>query len=358
MFGYFIRKIIRSTRVEEYTIPYIVGMSIDEVRQKYEPEGYTINQISSEYNADYEEGKIITQDPVAETKTTSKIISVTVSKGTKLVKVTNQEGKDIKVAKYELENTLGFIVEQEDKVSDTVAKGIVISQDYKDEDKLIKTSNINGACSFTFRKLEKGKYKIKVFEKIIRLMKENNIDINNVICHAPYIVNLGNKSDLDKWKFSIDFIRGELSRCDQMGITKMVLHPGNAIGITPEEGINNIIEAVNTILDGTTKCKILFETMAGKGTECGRTTDEIAALIKGVNKKDQIGVCLDTCHLFDGGYDLTKFDDYLDEFDSKVGLKYIECIHVNDSKNEIGSHKDRHENIGFGNIGFDTLWII
>ena len=135
MFGYFIRKIIRSTRVEEYTIPYIVGMSIDEVRQKYEPEGYTINQISSEYNADYEEGKIITQDPVAETKTTSKIISVTVSKGTKLVKVTNQEGKDIKVAKYELENTLGFIVEQEDKVSDTVAKGIVISQDYKDEDR-------------------------------------------------------------------------------------------------------------------------------------------------------------------------------------------------------------------------------
>ena len=135
VFGYFIRKIIKSTRIEEYTIPNIVGMSIDEVRQKYEPEGYTINQISSEYNADYEEGKIITQDPVADTKTTSKIISVTVSKGTKLVKVTNQEGKDIKVAKYELENTLGFIVEQEDKVSDTVAKGIVISQDYKDEDR-------------------------------------------------------------------------------------------------------------------------------------------------------------------------------------------------------------------------------
>ena len=188
-----------------------------------------------------------------------------------------------------------------------------------------------------------------------KLMKENQIDINNVICHAPYIVNLGNKADLDKRKFSIDFIRGELSRCDKMGITKMVLHPGNAIGITPEEGINNIIEAVNTILDGTTKCKILFETMAGKGTECGRTTDEIAALINGVEKKDQIGVCLDTCHLFDGGYDLTKFDEYLDEFDEKVGIKYIECIHINDSKNEQGSHKDRHANIGIGNIGFDTL---
>ena len=135
VFGYFIRKIIKSTKEDEIEIPAIVGMSIDEVRQKYEPLGYTINQTSSEYNSEYEEGKIITQDPQKGTKTTSKIISVTVSKGTKLVKVTNQEGKDIKVAKYELENTLGFIVEQEEKVSDTVAKGIIISQDYKDVDR-------------------------------------------------------------------------------------------------------------------------------------------------------------------------------------------------------------------------------
>ena len=196
---------------------------------------------------------------------------------------------------------------------------------------------------------------LNLVEEAKKLMKENDIDINNVICHAPYIVNLGNKSDLDKWKFSIDFIRGELSRCDEMGITKMVLHPGNAIGITPEEGINNIIEAVNQILDGTTKCKILFETMAGKGTECGRTTDEIAKLINGVKKKDQIGVCLDTCHLNDGGYDIAKFDEYLDEFDQKVGIKYIECVHINDSKNERESHKDRHANIGIGTIGFDNL---
>ena len=135
VFGYFIRKIIKSTKEDEIEIPAIVGMSIDEVRQKYEPLGYTINQTSSEYNSEYEEGKIITQDPQKGTKTNSKIISVTVSKGTKLVKVTNQEGKDIKVAKYELENTLGFIVEQEEKVSDTVAKGIIISQDYKDVDR-------------------------------------------------------------------------------------------------------------------------------------------------------------------------------------------------------------------------------
>jgi len=196
---------------------------------------------------------------------------------------------------------------------------------------------------------------INLVEEAKKLMQENNIDINNVICHAPYIVNLANKSDLDKWNFSIEFIRNELKRCDLMGITKMVLHPGNAIKISREEGLNNIIDAINLILDNTTKCKILLETMAGKGSELGVTTEEISTLINGINKKDQIGVCLDTCHLSDAGYDLTDFDSYLDDFDKKVGINYIECIHINDSKNEIGSHKDRHANIGIGKLGFDYL---
>lgn len=191
--------------------------------------------------------------------------------------------------------------------------------------------------------------------KAKELMDENNIDIKKVICHAPYIVNLGNKKDLDKWNFSINFIRDELKRCDEMGITKMVLHPGNAIGITTQEGINNIIEAVNLILNDDTECKILFETMAGKGSECGRNIEEMATLIKGINNQDRIAVCLDTCHIFDAGYNLEKFDEYLEEFDKKIGIKKIECIHVNDSKNECGSHKDRHANIGYGNIGFINL---
>ena len=191
--------------------------------------------------------------------------------------------------------------------------------------------------------------------KALELMKENDIDINNVICHAPYIVNLGNKSDLDKWNFSINFLKEELKRCDRMSVTKMVLHPGNAIGISSEEGINNIIEAVNEILSDNAKCKILFETMAGKGSECGRNIDEIDMLVKGINNKKRIGVCVDTCHIFDAGYEVSDFDKYLDEFDKKVGVEYIECVHVNDSKNECGSHKDRHANIGFGNIGFDNL---
>ncbi len=208
-----------------------------------------------------------------------------------------------------------------------------------------------GAPTNTVRKNIEENYT----QKAINLMKENNIDINNVVCHAPYIVNLGNKTDPDKYQFSKEFIKKELQRCDEMGITKMVLHPGNAIGITPEEGLDNIAEALNYILDGTTKCLILLETMAGKGTECGRTTEELAYIINKVNNKDQIAVCLDTCHLNDGGYNIKEFDKYLDEFDSLIGIDKIKCIHINDSKNEQGSHKDRHANFGVGSLGFDTL---
>ena len=195
----------------------------------------------------------------------------------------------------------------------------------------------------------------KITNEALDYIKENNINIEDVICHAPYIVNLGNRSDETKYEFSINFIRNELKRCDEMHINKMVLHPGNAVGIEPSEGLLNIATALNIILDGTTHCKILLETMAGKGSELGRTIDEIAYLINNVNKKDQIGVCVDTCHIFDGGYDLNDFDAYLKEFDEKIGIDKIGCLHINDSKNELGSHKDRHANIGVGNIGFNNL---
>ena len=208
-----------------------------------------------------------------------------------------------------------------------------------------------GAPTNTIRKEIDKKY----IEEAKQLMIENNIDINNVICHAPYIVNLGNASDPDKYNFSKNFIKKELTRCDEMGITKMVLHPGNAIGITPEEGLNNIANALNEILDGTTNCLILLETMAGKGTECGRTTEELAYIINKIDRKEQIGVCLDTCHLNDGGYNIAEFDSYLDEFDKLIGIDKIKCIHINDSKNEKGTHKDRHANFGVGTLGFTTL---
>ena len=185
------------------------------------------------------------------------------------------------------------------------------------------------------------------------LMKENNIDINDIIVHAPYIINLAN-GDESKYKFSINFLKQECKRCESLGVSKLVLHPGSHVGKGTDIGINNIINALNEILP-TTSVTILLETMAGKGTEIGKTIEEIKRIIEGVSEKEKIGICLDTCHLFDSGYDVSSFDDILDEFD-KVGLlSKIKCIHVNDSKNIKGSHKDRHENIGFGNIGFKSL---
>ena len=188
----------------------------------------------------------------------------------------------------------------------------------------------------------------------LELMKKNNIDYSKVIVHAPYIINLANDSDPDKFKFSVNFLIQEVERCDLLGIKYMVLHPGSHVGLGEKTGLHNIIRGLNQILDKG-KCNILLETMAGKGTELGRTIDEIKEIIDGVENKNRIGVCLDTCHLNDAGYDISEFDKYLDEFDKKIGLSYIHCIHINDSKNILGAHKDRHENIGYGTIGFDNL---
>ena len=187
------------------------------------------------------------------------------------------------------------------------------------------------------------------------LMKENNIDLDKVICHAPYIVNLANDLDPEKYDFSIKFLRHEIERLETLNIKYLVLHPGSSVGIEKSKALNNISYALNKILSIDTNVMILLETMAGKGTECGINIDEIKTIIDGVDKKDNIGVCLDTCHLNDSGIDLSKFDDYLNEFDSIIGINKIKCVHINDSKNVIGSHKDRHENIGYGTIGFDNL---
>ncbi len=188
----------------------------------------------------------------------------------------------------------------------------------------------------------------------IELMKQNNIELNNVICHAPYIINLANKEKIDAWNFSISFLKKEISRCEEMGIKYIVLHPGSSVKLTTEEGINNIIEALNFVIDDNDKCMVILETMAGKGSECGKTLEEIKTILDGV-KSNNIGICLDTCHLNDSGVDMNHFDDYLDNFDKIIGVNKIKCVHVNDSKNPLASHKDRHENIGLGHIGFETL---
>ena len=195
---------------------------------------------------------------------------------------------------------------------------------------------INGECTY----------------EAYKLMKENNIDLSKVVVHAPYIVNLGN---LENFDFSVSFLKQEVERVATLGIKYMVLHPGASVSYERVESIESIIKGLNLILDNDYDVTICLETMAGKGTEIGKTMDEIKTIVDGVKFKNKIGVCLDTCHLSDSGINMSKFDEYLDLFDKEIGLNYIKCIHINDSKNEIGSHKDRHENIGFGTIGFDTL---
>mgnify|MGYP000257048385 CR=1 FL=1 len=195
---------------------------------------------------------------------------------------------------------------------------------------------------------------LKKTKQAQKLMLENNIDINKVICHAPYIVNPAS-NDPVKQEFAISFLKEELRRCNLMGIKQMVLHPGSAVNETREEGLNNIVKVLNAILDNDYDVKILLETMAGKGTECGINIEEIKIILDKIDLKNKVGVCLDTCHLNDSGVAISDFDTYLDDFDKLIGLSKIGCVHVNDSLNPIGSHKDRHANIGYGTIGFDNL---
>lgn len=185
-------------------------------------------------------------------------------------------------------------------------------------------------------------------------IKNVGMDCSKIIVHAPYIINLANRKEEEKFLFSVRFLKEEIKRCSELGISYMVLHPGSHVKEGVEVGIKNIIDGLNMVLEDSS-VTILLETMAGKGTECGRNFEELKEIISGVGNKEKIGVCLDTCHLNDAGYDMKNFDEVLDEFDRIIGLSYVHCIHINDSKNPIASHKDRHENIGYGTLGFDTL---
>ena len=201
----------------------------------------------------------------------------------------------------------------------------------------------------------RSKISSEITEKAKKVMKEHNMKIEDIIVHAPYIINLANDNDDVKYNFSINFLIQEVKRCEEFGIKYLVLHPGSHVGLGIEKGIQNIIFALNKVNESNDSVIILLETMAGKGSEVGSNLDEIKEIIDGVTDKSKIGVCLDTCHLSDSGYDITDFDKILDELDKKIGLSYLHCVHVNDSKNVRGARKDRHENIGYGMLGFDNL---
>ena len=185
-----------------------------------------------------------------------------------------------------------------------------------------------------------------------QMLKDSNIEIDNLVVHAPYIINLANPKNFD---FNVSFLSQEIKRCEELGVKRLVLHPGSHVGLGLEEGINNIARALNKVLSNDTNIYICLETMAGKGSEVGSHFEELKAIIDKVDLKDKVRVCIDTCHMNDAGYDLSNFDKVLDEFDKIIGIDLIAVAHINDSKNELGTHKDRHENIGFGTIGFDNL---
>ena len=189
-----------------------------------------------------------------------------------------------------------------------------------------------------------------------KLLKENGIDESKIVVHAPYLINAANYANLDIYDLSINTMVSELRRTAGFGVKIMVLHPGSHVGLGAENGIKALAKALDVVLksDGT-DVKIAIETMAGKGKEIGVNFKEIKSIIDQCECKDRLGVCLDTCHISDAGYDLTDFDAVLKEFDEIVGLDRLLVVHINDTKNPKGAHNDRHENIGYGYLGFDIL---
>lgn len=185
-------------------------------------------------------------------------------------------------------------------------------------------------------------------------MKEHGM--SDIIVHAPYIINLGNTIKEDIFSLATEFLAMELERASALGSKHLVLHPGAHVGAGEEAGIKQIVKGLNEVLTKNTDVFVTLETMAGKGSEIGRTFEELAKIYDGVSYNDKLRVCFDTCHVNDSGYDIVHdFDGVIQEFDKILGKDQIAVFHINDSKNEKGAAKDRHENIGYGSIGFDAL---
>lgn len=181
-------------------------------------------------------------------------------------------------------------------------------------------------------------------------------DITEPIIHAPYIINLGNTVNEETFRLAVEFLSMDIERTAAMGCHTLVLHPGSHVGAGADAGIRRIAQGLNEILSAGTPCCIALETMAGKGSEIGRTFEELAAIFDKVIYNDKLRICLDTCHMHDSGYDIVHdFDSVIDKLDRLIGKEQVAAIHINDSKNPCGSHKDRHEKIGEGQIGLTAF---
>lgn len=193
-------------------------------------------------------------------------------------------------------------------------------------------------------------------EEAKALMEEQGIPMANLIIHAPYVINPANSVKPEVMELARNFLIEESHRAKQTGASFLVLHPGSYTTTDPDTGVRTAAQQLNEIdsklADGITIC---LETMAGKGSEIGTSFEQLEELLSSLQNPERYGICLDTCHIHDAGYDVSDFDSVLDAFDRIIGLEKLHVIHLNDSKNPMGAHKDRHENIGFGEIGFDAL---
>ncbi len=194
---------------------------------------------------------------------------------------------------------------------------------------------------------------MKDVEEYKKIANENGIEV--ILAHAPYTINVCSADEKIR-KFGIETMKDDIKRLEVVGNSMYNFHPGSHVGQGSEEGIKLIIKALNEILTKEQKTTVLLETMAGKGSEVGRSFEEIKAIIDGVELKEKIGVCLDTCHVYDAGYDIVNdLDGVLNKFDKIIGLERLKAIHLNDDKNPFESHKDRHEKIGEGSIGIEAF---
>lgn len=188
-----------------------------------------------------------------------------------------------------------------------------------------------------------------------KCMKENGIE--TFVVHAPYIINLANTVKKETFDIAVEFLGIELERTAAMGAEVLVLHPGSHVGAGEEAGIAQIVKGLDMVMTADMPVNIALETMAGKGSEIGRTFEELKAIYDGVKYPEKLRVCFDTCHVNDAGYDIVNdYEGVMQKFDEVLGLDQIAVFHINDSKNPLGAHKDRHENLGKGSIGFETIF--
>lgn len=192
-------------------------------------------------------------------------------------------------------------------------------------------------------------------EKFNELLVENNIKKEHLVVHAPYIINISNPINQSTWDFGVDFLKQEIQRCEEIGINILVLHPGARLKGEYTDALNALIKGLDQVASTQKNVIIALETMSGKGTEVGLTLNDFKYVINNVKQPDKVAVCLDTCHMHDAGYDFNDWNAIKAEINNTIGKEKIVCFHLNDSKNPLLAHKDRHENIGYGYIGFDNL---